>query len=497
MNFPTPPIQAPAFNPNPGPVTNQYGGAAPVNPWANTPAPPTMTPPVMPAQTPVPRMPPSYLGGANGTGTIPINTTGQPAFKPPPMTDPQLISGLQSGAMTTPQRPMTVPMNTTGQPAFSPPPTASDSQMMSRFGQASAPVPYTPHMPIRVSDIRAKTDVVPAEKKFPIMDLGALDAAQERAGHDTASRFAWQPASDLRDVNNYHFQYKNPNAPGAAPGPHTGGMAQEFQRNPTLTHSVKAGPDGMLGVDTGRVAMALPGAIGETQNQVSKQQEQIDTMADYIKNHMQERSQLNPEWKYVPSEEDRRYLSDEDAKKPTDDYISHEMKQYDADTAKDQDPSGWGDLQKKLKGVGKALGAAGQIYASSDARAKTAVQPADYRTASFPMPMAPASAAPAKPAPYPVEPVGTRERALAAGYAWLAAHGDKGAAHHEAGAEPLPADREMAAAAQMGEHPIMSSAPTGYEAMRSSEYGLPSPEEADMQAIINEVEARRRANRGQ
>lgn len=417
------------------------------------------------------------------------------------------------------------------------------------LGQSSTPSasyhnPATDHPTLGqtyLSDEREKKDIAPAEDspKFPTLDMGALDAAQERAGKDVGSRFAmpdtWQPASDLRNVHNYHYNYIDPHAPGADEGPQLGGMAQEHLQNKTLQHTVKTGPDGRLAVDTGRVAMALPGAIGETQSQVSKQQAQIDTMAQYIKNHMkqnqtaqQDPNMLPPDWSYKPTNwasSDERgkkdikpdYTYDKGAQSVNDPSI---VDPWADDTARGKvvDHTGEEDQKKKanwdfVRKVGEMYkGAVSQPieqfrapgvaspYAGSDVRNKTNIQPADYRQASFPTPMAPASAPrmapPAPPPARPAEPVGTRERALAAGYAWLAAHGDAGANHHEESAAPLPAYEQQAAARSMGEQ-IPQYKPEGYDAMRSSEYGLPSPEEADMQAIINEVEARRKANQGQ
>lgn len=445
----------------------------------------------------------------------------------------------------------------------------------------------------KTSDIRAKTDVAPHNQEAlralgaaPTAgdDSSALDAAYARAGRDVGSRFAqteangWVPSNDLRQVKNYDYDYKDPTAPGAAPGRQTGGMAQEFQTAPVLKNAVKPGPDGKLSVDSGRVAMALPGAVGEVQSQVSKQQAQIDAMNAYIRRmspREAEISQPPPEWSYkssdahekrniqhtgygsfeadtiVPtnshkhqedmdfmsqvraamggarseSDSGRRFTSS-DATNKTNitmpgaaaaraeaPVASGEMT-FPADTVRPNDPQiidPWADsrvnpsgkvtdtsaaAEKKKKGYAfitdamKAIAAGynpgpqsqftapgvASPYAASDIRAKTDVHPV-------------------MPASYPAEPVGTRERALAAGYAWLAAHGDAGAQHHEAPPAPMPAEAEMAAAGKFAPKPFWPEAPTGMAAMQQSQFGLPTENEADMAALAQEMERKKREGR--
>lgn len=72
---------------------------------------------------------------------------------------------------------------------------------------------------------------------------------------------------DFRDVENHAFVYRNPNAPGARSGPQVGLMAQDLER--VLPSAVEDTRSGKM-VDTGRVALALPGAIGDLQRRMDR-----------------------------------------------------------------------------------------------------------------------------------------------------------------------------------------------------------------------------------
>lgn len=58
----------------------------------------------------------------------------------------------------------------------------------------------------------------------------------------------------LDQLHAYQYRYKNPNAPGAAPGERLGVMAQDLQKSPLGAQFVKEQPDGTLAVDYGQMS---------------------------------------------------------------------------------------------------------------------------------------------------------------------------------------------------------------------------------------------------
>jgi multidrug efflux pump subunit AcrA (membrane-fusion protein) len=76
-------------------------------------------------------------------------------------------------------------------------------------------------------------------------------------------------ASQMLDaLSSKSYSYKDPTAPGAAPGTHVGIMAQDLMKSKTGKTLVTKMPDGKMGVDTGRLALALAGAAGELHQRV-------------------------------------------------------------------------------------------------------------------------------------------------------------------------------------------------------------------------------------
>jgi hypothetical protein len=74
---------------------------------------------------------------------------------------------------------------------------------------------------------------------------------------DTA---ALDRSAGYRPVGTYGYEYKNPNAPGAAPGPQSGPMADELKGLPGV---VKPGPDGFDRVDLGRLSLNNASELGQ------------------------------------------------------------------------------------------------------------------------------------------------------------------------------------------------------------------------------------------
>jgi len=78
-------------------------------------------------------------------------------------------------------------------------------------------------------------------------------------------------------LQNHSYQYKDPSMPGAAPGTHFGPMAQELEKaGPIGASTVSTGPDGVKRVDTGRLSLALAGALGAMNNRVETLEQALE-----------------------------------------------------------------------------------------------------------------------------------------------------------------------------------------------------------------------------
>ncbi len=113
--------------------------------------------------------------------------------------------------------------------------------------------PYT-------SDIRAKKDIQPASM------AGVFDRGT--------------PA-DLRPAQGYQYDYKDPGAPGAAPGRQLGPMAQDLEKTPAGASTVTTGPDGKKAIDTGRLSLVNTSAISEQQKRIDQLEQLLNNRAKY------------------------------------------------------------------------------------------------------------------------------------------------------------------------------------------------------------------------
>jgi len=88
--------------------------------------------------------------------------------------------------------------------------------------------------------------------------IGALsDIRAKKNVRGTDAVAAFEP------LGSYAYDYRDPYAPGARPGPNVGPMAQELARTPEGRTVVERGPDGRLSVDSGRLAMMNASATGD------------------------------------------------------------------------------------------------------------------------------------------------------------------------------------------------------------------------------------------
>lgn len=83
--------------------------------------------------------------------------------------------------------------------------------------------------------------------------------------------------TDLRAASNSLYEYRDPGAPGSAPGTQIGPMAQDLQRT-AAAPLVKRAPNGMLQVDAARAGLTALGAIGEEQRKRDEQERRLRTL---------------------------------------------------------------------------------------------------------------------------------------------------------------------------------------------------------------------------
>jgi len=118
-------------------------------------------------------------------------------------------------------------------------------------------------------DQDANTRAQQAQALSQVASVLALGMSDERAKTDVRDGDA-----DLREfldaVGAYSYRYKNPNAPGAAPGRHVSPMAQEIEGTTVGRSAVVEGEDGRKRVDYARLLGAIVAAEGHLNKRLSK-----------------------------------------------------------------------------------------------------------------------------------------------------------------------------------------------------------------------------------
>jgi hypothetical protein len=125
------------------------------------------------------------------------------------------------------------------------------------------------------SDVRNKKNVSDADV------AAALDAAGGQADELRSMRAIYpelgpSAAATMARAPGYSYEYRNPNAPGAAPGRHFGPMAQDLEQTPVGRSVVTTGPDGKKAVDTGRLTLVNSAAVGEQQRRIDELQREFE-----------------------------------------------------------------------------------------------------------------------------------------------------------------------------------------------------------------------------
>lgn len=95
-----------------------------------------------------------------------------------------------------------------------------------------------------------------------------LQRLQEIAQQNQARGLQAPAVQMARQTPAYSFQYRNPSAPGAAPGQQFGVMAQDLERTPAGRSVVHEDEGGTKYINTPRLTMQNTAAIGELANKL-------------------------------------------------------------------------------------------------------------------------------------------------------------------------------------------------------------------------------------
>lgn len=202
---------------------------------------------------------------------FPIEATMMRFNQPPPQRPMNPAAPRQFGAFGRPQmQPQRPPMQNMGAPARPMAPRAPQRNPMMGAGMGAS----------MMSDERSKKRIAELEdlndQYASLLDTPAATANVKPKAPPTAD-LDRSNARALGEAGSYSYEYKNPNAPGAAPGRQAGPMAQELERIPGV---VSPGADGLKRVDTGRLALATASATGDQERRLRQLEEDREALSD-------------------------------------------------------------------------------------------------------------------------------------------------------------------------------------------------------------------------
>lgn len=120
------------------------------------------------------------------------------------------------------------------------------------------------------SDIRMKREISPAGED--VSDAFRAANRDARTIRDTQVEYPYAPA--------YGYQYRDPGAPGAAPGRHYGPMAQDLEKTPAGASVVQTGPDGKKSIDTQRLTLLNASETAKMRRELDAIKGMGDTIRD-------------------------------------------------------------------------------------------------------------------------------------------------------------------------------------------------------------------------
>jgi len=225
----------------------------------------------------------------------------QPPARPPMQAQPQARPGMfgaMQRAMPQQQQPQQQPqrggmfgmmqraMPQQQQPQQRPPMGGFMGRIAGAMGGQQGQMPQQNQMQAGMAQMGGGMGAMLSDKrsKDRIRELEDLnDSYAALMSRDTAKPDVRRPDTDALDraanyngVGSYSYEYKDPNAAGAAPGEHVGPMAHELRSIPGV---VQPGADGMDRVDTPRLTMSNASAIGEHERDIQDLKEANDALA--------------------------------------------------------------------------------------------------------------------------------------------------------------------------------------------------------------------------
>jgi hypothetical protein len=126
---------------------------------------------------------------------------------------------------------------------------------------------FTPTGDLNVNPITGQPWFLSDERMKQYASSDKRGKAGESSDSDALDAFANAPG--------YSYEYKDPGAPGAAPGRHFGPMAQDLERTPAGASVVEEGPDGRKMVNAPRLTMLEASAISALTDKIQKLEARI------------------------------------------------------------------------------------------------------------------------------------------------------------------------------------------------------------------------------
>lgn len=131
---------------------------------------------------------------------------------------------------------------------------------------------------VKLEDLDPKTRAAVEARAAELLakqqeELAALPPEKVDSDEELKNTGGKMSALDVfRKTPGYSYEYKREalSRPGSAPGRHFGPMAQDLEKTPAGKSVVRAGPDGMKSVDTGRLALLQSAALHDLVKRMDK-----------------------------------------------------------------------------------------------------------------------------------------------------------------------------------------------------------------------------------
>jgi hypothetical protein len=125
-----------------------------------------------------------------------------------------------------------------------------------------------------MSDENSKKEI----ERLESMNRALTSSLQGRESYPTPRQPDTAALDAVRKTPAYSYRYKDPSAPGAAPGPQAGVMAQDLEKTPRGADTVMDTPQGKM-VDTGRLELMNTGALQAQQEELDQLRAQVAALS--------------------------------------------------------------------------------------------------------------------------------------------------------------------------------------------------------------------------